>query len=134
MMATIEHAEWLLPLLFIPSAILGMATAFYYRQPKKINSWYGYRTPSSMKNQDTWTVANQISTAWLLYTSLIFLVVLLTIVLGLGKAGIINWFGSVKVFFFIVTGLSTVLTLVPIVITEYKLKVIFTSNGIRKES
>ena len=30
--------------------------------PKKINHTYGYRTPRSMKNQETWDFANQHST------------------------------------------------------------------------
>jgi len=29
--------------------------------PKKINSWYGYRTESSMKNQQTWDEATSYS-------------------------------------------------------------------------
>lgn len=131
-MNTIEEAKWLLPVLFVPALILGMAVVFYYKQPKKINPWYGYRTAFSMKNQDTWTVANQLSTAWLLYTFSIFFGVLVLLLLVLGKEGIKYWFGSIKGFFLIVTGLSTVLIFVPIVITEYKLKQIFAPDGTRK--
>ncbi|MGC6480557.1 MAG: SdpI family protein [Flavobacteriaceae bacterium] len=29
--------------------------------PKKINFWYGYRTRTSMKNQETWTYAQKIA-------------------------------------------------------------------------
>ncbi len=42
--------------------------------PKKINWWYGYRTPRSMKNQDTWTEANRFASelsqkiGWVLIT------------------------------------------------------------------
>lgn len=33
--------------------------------PKKINSLYGYRTISSMKNQQTWDEANRFSARWM---------------------------------------------------------------------
>ena len=85
-----------------------------------------------MKNQDTWAIANQVSTTWLLYMSLILFAVLIAILLSLDQVGIINWFGSIKTFFFIVAGLSTGLILVPIIITEYILKQTFTSDGLRK--
>ncbi|WP_299286453.1 SdpI family protein [uncultured Mucilaginibacter sp.] len=32
-----------------------------YFPPKKINHFYGYKTPSSMKNQETWDEANYYS-------------------------------------------------------------------------
>jgi uncharacterized membrane protein len=31
----------------------------YFFPPKKINTWYGFRTPSSQKNQQTWDIANK---------------------------------------------------------------------------
>ena len=33
----------------------------FYLPPKKINSLYGYRTTSSMKNQDSWNFAQRFS-------------------------------------------------------------------------
>jgi len=38
---------------------------FRFFPPKKINRWYGYRTPRSMRNHDTWDVANRFS-SWLM--------------------------------------------------------------------
>ena len=37
--------------------------------PKKINHTYGYRTKRSMKNQDTWDVANKYSLDWMIKMS-----------------------------------------------------------------
>jgi uncharacterized membrane protein len=42
----------------IIALLLALPTIFYFFPPKKINSVYGYRTPFSMLNQDTWTEAN----------------------------------------------------------------------------
>ncbi|WP_394333810.1 SdpI family protein [Spirosoma endophyticum] len=122
----------MLTILFIPTSILILAVILYYRQPKEINFWYGYRTGFSMKNKDTWSVANRISAVCLLYTTLVFETLLILIILILRKAGLIEWFGSIKSFFFVVAGFSTALVLIPIIVTEYKLTKIFTSNGERR--
>ncbi len=42
----------------IIALMLILPAIFYFFPPKKINSVYGYRTPFSMLNQDTWTEAN----------------------------------------------------------------------------
>ena len=61
--------ELLLHLLLGP---LMLAVAFLMKKypPKKVNAIYGYRTPRSMKNQNTWEVANQYSTALMVKASL----------------------------------------------------------------
>lgn len=52
--------------LILPGLIVMLlGSIFRFFPPKKINSWYGYRTPRSMRNQDTWNVANQFS-SWLM--------------------------------------------------------------------
>jgi uncharacterized membrane protein len=43
--------------------------------PKKFNGFYGYRMPSSMKNQQTWDEANRFSAAYMTKTGFITLVV-----------------------------------------------------------
>jgi uncharacterized membrane protein len=40
-------------------------------QPKKINQWYGYRTPASMKNQQNWDEGNRYSAALMIKIGLI---------------------------------------------------------------
>lgn len=39
--------------------------------PKKINSFYGYRTPLSMKNQESWDEANRYSGEYMIKAGLI---------------------------------------------------------------
>jgi uncharacterized membrane protein len=53
-------------------------TAAYIQKwypPKKINALYGYRTPASMKNQQTWDEANRYSTRLMIRYALIMLAI-----------------------------------------------------------
>lgn len=45
--------------LLIPFIMLFFGVLFIKHSPKDINGIYGYRTPMSVKNQDTWDFANQ---------------------------------------------------------------------------
>lgn len=131
-MDTITNTRWIIPLLLIPALMVVMAIILYYKQPTQINQLYGYRTSLSMKNQDTWVVANRLASECFLYTSIGFIAVLILLLTAIGKAGLFGWFGSFRSLFLIIAVLSTVLVLLPIVVTEYKLKQIFTSDGARK--
>ena len=124
--------KWLISLLFIPTLILLMSVAFYYKQPKRINPIYGYRTGLSMKNQDTWAVANRLASECFLYSSIGFLVILILLLTIIGKTVLIGLFGNLRPLFLIIAVLSTGLVLLPLVVTEYKLRQIFTADGIRK--
>ena len=53
----------LLHLLLTPLMLL-IFWLFKKNPPKKINYFYGYRTPASMKNQDTWKEANAYGAKW----------------------------------------------------------------------
>jgi uncharacterized membrane protein len=47
--------------IILASAFIGLAVFFKKNPPKTINSWYGYRTHFSMKNQQVWEEANRYS-------------------------------------------------------------------------
>lgn len=49
----------LVMVLLVPVTMLGFGRRFVNQPPGKINSWFGYRTPMSMKNQDTWAFAHR---------------------------------------------------------------------------
>jgi uncharacterized membrane protein len=51
-----------------------VALLFYFFPPKKINSFYGYRTFASKRNQKNWDTANKVSSRALLIVSSIMLV------------------------------------------------------------
>ncbi|MBV7274533.1 SdpI family protein [Clostridium sp. PL3] len=89
-------------------------------RPKKINSWYGYRTNLSMKNQDTWEEGNKYSTNQYIIAGVILI--------ALGKIGIAllqNKGYLVPLVAFIPVLYFTVFS------TEKHLKKIFDSNGMR---
>ncbi|NMM64697.1 SdpI family protein [Clostridium sp. P21] len=44
-------------------------------RPKKINSWYGYRTPMSMMNQETWDEGNRYSSTQYIIAGIILLII-----------------------------------------------------------
>lgn len=48
---------------------------FYLFKPKKINSWYGYRTKKSVENQEQWNLAQKYSStlSLLLLSILVFI-------------------------------------------------------------
>lgn len=53
---------WIFMLLcdmLLPLMLIGFGQWLIRRPPEKINGVYGYRTPMSMKNQETWTAAQR---------------------------------------------------------------------------
>ncbi|MGL2962640.1 SdpI family protein [Flavobacterium sp. RSB2_4_14] len=46
---------------FVGAIFFFVALVLYQFPPKKINSFYGYRTPNSMKNQERWDFAQKFS-------------------------------------------------------------------------
>lgn len=46
--------------LLVPLIMIGIGLGFLKKPPKDINGAYGYRTPMSMKNQDTWDFAHRV--------------------------------------------------------------------------
>jgi len=56
----------------------------YFFPPKKINNWYGYRTPLSKSRQDIWDEANKFSALYMMKLGVIF------IVIGLCTTTVIN--------------------------------------------
>ncbi|MBQ9980023.1 MAG: SdpI family protein [Oscillospiraceae bacterium] len=46
--------------LFIPAAMLGFGILFFKKAPKNINFVFGFRTPLSMKNRQTWEFAHKL--------------------------------------------------------------------------
>ena len=45
--------------LLIPLTMIGFGNLFIKRPPKSINAIFGYRTPMSCKNQETWDFAHK---------------------------------------------------------------------------
>jgi uncharacterized membrane protein len=47
--------------LILGPVILLIALLFRNYPPKRVNNWYGYRTPRSMRSQEAWDSANAFS-------------------------------------------------------------------------
>ena len=61
---------------FILGIIFFVAGAIMYLfPPKNINSFYGYRTSKSMKNQETWTFAQKYSSVKMIQSSVFLLLI-----------------------------------------------------------
>lgn len=56
--------------LFTGAVLLGVGLLMKLIPPKKINSFYGYRTPRSMKNQAAWDEANAYCATWMLWAGI----------------------------------------------------------------
>ena len=59
--------------LIIPVIMVVIGLIIKRFPPKKINSFYGYRTPMSKKNEDTWRFANLYSAKLFLWIGLILI-------------------------------------------------------------
>lgn len=70
-------------MLLIPLSLIIMGKLFMKRTPGGINYLFGYRTPMSMKNRDTWEFAhahygrNAYKIGWMLLAVTVFVIVLL---------------------------------------------------------
>lgn len=115
--------------LLIPLLLLFAGFLMKEHTPKQINSIIGYRTSRSMKNQKTWTFANQFCGALFIKYGIILLVV--SMLLSIAYFMISMQKGNV-----VLTGvviLQTVLIFIPIFQTEQALKQNFDANGNRNE-
>jgi len=82
-----EWTDNLLQMAFLAGIIFTVTgIILYVFVPKKINSFYGYRTPSSMKSQERWIFAQKYSAARLSVAGLFLVVVsMLTLVVQMGE-------------------------------------------------
>ncbi len=110
------HAISILP-------ILGVFWYFKKFPPQKLNSWYGYRTPSSMRNQDTWQEANTFS------ADLLFKAMILSLVVSI--LSIFFFKGEISIL--ISTIFMVAMLFSGIIATELRLKKLFNKDGTRKE-
>ncbi|MES2836760.1 MAG: SdpI family protein [Bacteroidota bacterium] len=82
--------------------------------PKKINHWYGYRTPKSMKSIENWNIANAYSARVLVLSSLAIAPIYFVLIFYIDL--------SKQPFPLIAVGLTILIALLTIILTERKLK------------
>ena len=114
--------------LLIPITMITAGVLFIKRCPKDINNIFGYRTPRSMKNMDTWKFAHTYCGRLWCVIGLISL--LLTVLIHLPfNSSDIDTLGNVSL---IVMGVQCVILIVSIFPTEIALKRNFNDDGTKK--
>ncbi|WPC39482.1 SdpI family protein [Clostridium sp. JS66] len=113
------HSEYLIGIVLIT---VGVILKLF--PPEHINSWYGYRTPFSMKNKAIWDEGNRFTAILLVYigASSLIIAVLCDVI----------YIGNFDKAFKISTTISIIGLLCSIPLTEIHLRRLFDKNGNRK--
>lgn len=115
----------LLVILIMPLMMVGFGLLLMKNPPKKINSYYGYRTRRSVRSQETWDFAHYyFGKLWLVCGLVSLPISLVPLCLVLGKSEQV-----ISVAGLIVLGIQTLLLLVTILLTERALKKNFDEFG-----
>ena len=115
--------------LLIPVTMIGFGRLFMYKAPGAINVVYGYRTPMSMKNQDTWDFAHKFAGAlWLKWGKWLTVITVVVMLLLIGKDE--DFIGTVGGVLCMVQLVPLVYVIVP---TESALKCTFDAKGNRRK-
>ena len=114
--------------LLIPVSMIGLGKYFTKKAPKEINMLFGYRTPMSTKNKETWEFAhNYFGKIWYICGWPLLVVSVAVMVLVIGKGD--DYVGTVG-------GILGIFQMIPlcgaIVPTEIALKKHFDKDGKRK--
>ena len=114
--------------MLIPLTMIVGGIAMDKRSPKRISSVYGYRTPRSMKNMDTWQFAHRYcGRLWLIVGALITAPSVLALIPFIGKSDDV-----ISVVAVVILVVQTVAMMIPLIPTEAALKRTFDENGNRK--
>lgn len=122
---------WLILLgsnLLLPVMMLIFGLVLSKHPPKKINSVYGYRTRRSMKNMDTWLFGNQtMGQYWIRYSILGYFLTMVFMIVIMNESD-----DQMAMHSLILTTILLVWMIIPIFMTEKKLKLTFDEEGRRK--
>lgn len=115
----------LLVILIMPLMMVGFGLLLMKNPPKKINSYYGYRTRRSVRSQETWDFAHYyFGKLWLVCGLVSLPISLVPLCLVLGKSEQV-----ISVAGLIVLGIQTLLLLVTILLAERALMKNFDEFG-----
>ena len=115
--------------LLIPVTMLLFGMYFAKNSPKEINNLFGYRTPMSTKNKDTWNFAHQYcGKLWRILGAILLLISFIPMLFLIGKdTEVIETFAGV------ISVVQVIVLLLSIIPTEVALKRTFDKNGNRKD-
>jgi len=123
--------EWgiiLLVVLVMAATMIGFGLYFYLAGPKKINFIFGYRTPMSMKNLDTWKFGNAYAGRCMWATGAVLLVGSLATLLAIMNAAET----TIRTVGIIIIIAHAVMIFGSIISTEIALRKNFDRNGNRR--
>ena len=113
--------------LLIPAVMLVFGIRFGKNPPKKINSFFGYRTSRSMRNQQTWDCAHRyLGKLWKLLAPMLVVLAIVPMALTYGKTN-----DEISAVGLIVCFVQLALLLCSLPITEPYLKRTFDEHGRR---
>lgn len=114
--------------LLIPFTMIGFGGYFMKKAPKEINAVFGYRTPMSMKNKDTWEFAHKYcGKIWYVCGLIMLPITIIFLLLTIGKnEDYVERVGG------IICGVQLIPLIGSIFPTEIALKKNFDKNGKRR--
>lgn len=116
--------------LIIPFTMIGFGKYFIKNPPKEINSVFGYRTPMSTKNKDTWIFAHKYcGKVWYRIGLILLVLTIIPMIFIIGKS--VDEIGKVGG---IIVGIQLVCIILSIIPTEVALRKNFDKNGKRLKS
>lgn len=125
-------AVWLLALLsdlLLPLIMIGFGKSFMKDPPGEINSAYGYRTPRSTKNWDTWTFAHQCcGRIWYQSGRILLRLTVLVLLFMIGQDS--DFIGTVGGIIFVIQAIPAIGVIIP---TEIALRKTFDKDGNRRQ-
>lgn len=107
--------------IIIPVIMIVSGITFLLIPPKKINSFYGYRTRRSMQNIETWEFAHKFSGKIMFIVGIILLIISIIVTNELYDENTLN-FGGNEIFVLIFQLPILILSIIP---TEIALKIKF---------
>ncbi len=127
-----EFKVWFLALseaLAVPVVMMIFGGIFRVAAPKKINSYYGYRTTLSMKNRDTWEFAHHyLGNLWFKISLLSLPLSILSLTFVIGKSSDAKIMAGL-----VVCIVDAVIMIVSLFSVEAALKRTFDKDGNRKD-
>jgi uncharacterized membrane protein len=117
-----ENLEYIVTYFVIITLHLALPIVLKLYPPKSINNLYGYRTPFSMLNEQTWAEANSYFSKNLLQLSLVSVILQI----------VIFFLTEPQTALIIALSLFSFIVIIAILLTEGHLSKVFDKKGVRK--
>ncbi|MDB5281520.1 MAG: SdpI/YhfL protein family [Bacteroidota bacterium] len=117
----------LIAIMMLPQGVIFVLLGYLHKKypPKKVNTWVGYRTPSSRNNADTWAAAQTYSANFMMVGGIVFVLLgLISLTLPItGNPQILILMGMVP---------TVIFAILLVIANEMHLRKLFDENGNRR--